>query len=288
MLWILPAAGLLILLLWIVRRPRPIQTERHAPLEDGLASYLQTLAARPMGRKPARLQEAPDCLQALNRALRMIRALPQEQLLPASRWLNDHGRMLQEEAAALHQTLRKTQSLPATEDGEPRIACFARVFWGHTNAELTRERLDRAIGAWQSQTPFSVQELALLPLAMKQGLMTLLTGLAQQCEGEQRLCQAADETLSALKNEQSKKAQKQFGQHRHNSLYLHRLLTQLRKASTQEAAQWSQWLSLGHERTEEELTNEDRVHQSETVRWVSNGIASLRLLDRLPWDRLLD
>ena len=138
-------------------------------------------AARPLRRSPVRLQPYPRLQRAMDEPLRSLSQLTNEELLPASRWLNDHGRMLQEEAAALCRSLKGIPALPAFEDGESRIGCFARVFFAHNNAELTTERLRQAVDAWQQQAPFTFRELDALIPAMKNALRTLLCTLAQQC-----------------------------------------------------------------------------------------------------------
>ena len=293
MLWLIPvillamgfvAAGFILR----PRRPEVILPSQNAPLEDTLPAYLQTLAAQPQRRTPARLQARAGLRQELDEALRSLSQLPPETLLPASRWLNDHGRMLQEEAAALYQSLKPLAALPASEDGESRVGCFARVFFAHNNGELTAGRLRQAVEAWQQQAPFSIRELDALVPALKNALMTLLCGLACQCAEEQRILTAAEETVALLEKQQEKQAAKLFEQYRHHRLYLTRLTSSLRKAPEGDAALWMRQLPLIFSQSDEQLTDEERVHQSETVRWVSNAIASLRQLDRMPWERLLE
>jgi len=293
MLWIIPAfvliVGAIAVALYIrTHQPETVLPSQNAPLDDTLQTYLQTLASRPLRRTPNRLHARARLQQDMDEALGYLSQLPEETLLPASRWLNDHGRMLQEETAALYQSLKHGPLLPACEDGESRVGCFARVFFAHNNGELTSPRLKQAMEAWQQQSPFSVQELDALHIALKNALLNLLCGLACQCAKEQELLAAAEDTVAYLQNQQEKQAVKLFEQNRHNRLYITRLTSRVRKAPEGDAALWMRQLPLMFSQPEEQLTDEERLHQSETVRWVSNAIASLRQLDRLPWERLME
>ena len=291
MLWIVPVAALAALLFFLARRhrsPEAALPTRNAPLEDALPGFMETLAARPVSRRRIRLLPPPRLMHRLDRPLRFLSSLPEEELLPASRRFCDNGRMLQEEAAALMQQLKHSPGLPATGEGETRVACFARAFLAHTNAGVTRDRLRQAVGAWQKQNPFTVGELDQLPLALRRALLTLLTELACQCEEDQRTAAAAALTADSLKNGQNRQALRLFGKHRHSRLYLSRLTGEIRRAPADKAARWSAILPISHDLTGDKLLDEERVHQSEAVRWAANGIASLRQLDRLPWDELLE
>ena len=128
--------------------------------------------------------------------------------------------------------------LPAFEDGESRIGCFARVFFAHNSGELTSERLRQAVEAWQSQAPFTVRELDALVPALRNALLSLLCGLAVQCADEQHVLTAAKETVSLLEKQQEKQATKLYEQYRHNRLYLSRLISCIRKAPEGDAALW--------------------------------------------------
>ena len=136
--------------------------------------------------------------------------------------------------------------------------------------------------AWQQEVPFTVRELEALLPALKNALMTLLCDLAGQCADEQHILAAADETVAQLENQQEKKAAKLFEQHRHHRLYLSRLTACVRKAPEGDAALWMRQLPLIFSESDEQLTEEERLHQSEAVRWVSNAISSLQQLDHLP------
>ncbi len=288
MLWIIPAVVLAALLLWFFGGLRPVrlQQSRNAPLEDTLPGYLATLSARPQRRSPARLRYSRRQFRALDEDLRQLSSIPPEALLPASRWLSDHGRMLQEEAAALRTCLAHNCPLPATEDGETRVGCFARALLSHTNAALTCDGLNRAVEAWQQQSAFSVRELDMLKPALTHALLLLLGELAVQCTTGQQTCQAADATITALESGQIKRAQRLFEKHRHHSQYLNQLLNGINRSP--EGESWLGLLPSLQGLSAQQLLEDERSRQSECVCWVSNAIASLRCLNRLGWDRLLE
>ncbi|MBQ8150924.1 MAG: DUF3131 domain-containing protein [Clostridia bacterium] len=290
MLWIVPVIILAALLFFLLKRQRggPVLPTRNAPLEDALPAYMETLAARPVSRKQVRLLPRAGQQKQMEQPLRYLSSLQEEDLLPASRWFSGHGRMLQEETAALLQALKHSCPLPATEEGEPRIACFARAFLAHTNADITPDRLQQAMEAWQKQCPFTVRELDQLPQALRNALLRLLTELAQQCESDQRTAAAANSTLQALKAREDRQAIRLFEHNRHSSLYLIRLNSLIREAGDGDSVLWRSILPVSDDLTGDELLDEDRIHQSEAVRWVSNSIASLQRMDRLPWKELLE
>lgn len=288
MLWVIAAFCFLLAIVLFGRthHKNPELHSRNAPLENTLPEYLQTLAARPSGRTPARLRSFPALHRKLTESLRFLSQLPRDELLPAAQWFFDHGRTLQEETASLQRSLKGLKPLPTFEDGETRIGCFARLFFAHTNAELTLERLHQSVEAWQQQAPFTVRELEAFPPALKNALLSLLCSLARQCVDEQTIQSAADETIHCLENQQSKQAARLFERYRHHRLYLSRLNTCIRKAPEGDAALWMHQLPLMFSESDELLTEEERVHQSEAVRWVQNAVASLRRISLLPWAQM--
>ena len=288
MLWIISGAGLLVLLYLLrkVEGSAPSQPSRNAPLEEALPDYLASLAHRPLRRSPGRLFLRRTDRYTLDKSLRGLRSLSKEELLPAASVLNDHGRFLQEEIAALMRNLAHSSPIPAYSDGETRLGCFARELFAHTDAALTPEGLARAVEAWQRQAPFSVKELFLLPDALRQALLTLLAGLAEQCAAEQQTRQAALLTVAALKACREKRAQKLFRTYRHNKLYLSTLLNDIHKAPEGDAAIWSRQLPLLYELSAGQLADDECSRQSDTVRWVSHAIDSLQQIGHMPWNHL--
>jgi len=287
MQWIISAVGLMILVFLAFSTRQPARKEmRNAPLDEALEGYLQTLAARPLLSTPQRISPPRRFLSRLENLLNMLNELPAKELLPASKRLSDHGRMLQEETAALLQQLRFIRALPAAERDETRISSFAREFFSHTNGEMNLGRFSAVVAAWQAQSPFTVREIDALEPALRLALLTLLVDLTEQCVREQQVIQAAMTAADALHNGKEKTAQRIYQKHRHNPLFLTRFNGQVRKGHGGETAFRSQQFFIEQAFSGEELISEERLHQIETVRWVSNAISSLQFLKQMPWHRL--
>ncbi len=288
MLWILPVAAAILLLVMRLRHPRPLHQSRNAPLEETLPDYLQTLAARPLMRAPIKLHKLFRFEQSLVVPLRHLSTLQQSELLPASLVLYENGRLLQEAAAATCQQLKKAPPLPAFEDGESRIGCFARAFFAHNNATLTAKQLKRAIHAWQQKACFTVRELDALVPALRAALLSLLSDIARECTAEQRIRSIADQTIAHLQAHREKQAAKLFQKYRHHHMYLSRLAQCIRKAPEGEVSLWMQQLPFMTSQWNEHTIEEERSRQSERVRWAGNAIESLKQLDSLPWQQFLE
>lgn len=159
---------------------------RDATLDDALPAHLKALAAETEGRGRARIRMPRGLLGSLERSVRFLNALPAQDLLPAARWLCDNGRFLQEEIASLRLALEGAPRLPRCSSGTPRVCLFARELMGHSAAAFDRGRLERAVDAWQSVTPFTVEETDCLPLALRLTLLELICLSANQCMHEQQ------------------------------------------------------------------------------------------------------
>lgn len=289
MQWIISVIGLCILfvLAWGAHRP-PAPSYRDAPLENELTAHLGVIAGQPPRRGGARLRAPRRLLGRLERAIGFLNHLPTEELLPASKWLCDNGRFLQEETAALSLCLKGVKGLPATRDGEARILCFAREYLGHSNGDLRLHKLGEAMEAWQKLSPFTVPETDLLPCALRAALLNIVDEMAQLCMTEQRAHLKAVRVAAALRGRQEKSAMRLFARHRHSPAFLERLLQELRKIDGSERVMWLERYFNQHSLSVEALTNSEHEHQTDNCLWVSNAITSLRTLSRAPWERLLE
>ena len=216
--WIISAAGLAILFLlaWGTHRPVP-RAYRDATLDDALPAHLKALAAETEGRGRARIRMPRGLLGSLERSVRFLNALPAQDLLPAARWLCDNGRFLQEEIASLRLALEGAPRLPRCSSGTPRVSLFARELMGHSAAAFDRGRLERAVDAWQSVTPFTVEETDCLPLALRLTLLELVCLSANQCMHEQQARLSAVRMERLLRHGHERQAQRLFKRNEHES-----------------------------------------------------------------------
>ena len=287
--WIISAAGLAILffLAWGTHRPAP-RAYRDATLDDALPAHLKALAAETEGRGRARIRMPRGLLGSLERSVRFLNALPSQDLLPAARWLCDNGRFLQEEIAALRLALEGTPRLPRCSSGVPRVCLFARELIGHSAAAFDRDRLERAVAAWQSVAPFTVQETDYLPLALRLALLELLCASADQCMREQRARLSAVRMERLLRHGRERQAMRLFKRNEHESAFLEQLLSQVR---TGEEAGRTLWLDRYFTRrglSADGLAESEHSHQTESCLWVGNAVTSLRAVARTPWQRVLE
>ena len=287
--WIISAAGLAILFLlaWGTHRPAP-RAYRDATLDDALPAHLKALAAETEGRGRTRIRMPRGLLGSLERSVRFLNALPTQDLLPAARWLCDNGRFLQEEIASLRLALEGTPRLPRCSSGVPRVILFAREVMGHSTAAFDRARLERAVDAWQSVTPFTVEETDCLPLALRLTLLELICASAGQCVHEQkaRLCAVRMDRL--LRHGRERQAQRLFKRNEHESAFLEQLLSQVRAGEEAGRALWLDRYFDQHGLSADGLAESEHAHQAESCLWVSNAVTSLRAIGRMPWQRVLE
>lgn len=287
--WIISAVGLAILFLlaWGTHRPAP-RAYRDATLDDALPSHLKALASETEGRGRTKIRMSHGLLGSLERSVRFLSALPSEDLLPAARWLCDNGRFLQEEIASLRLALEGTPRLPRSSEAIARICLFARELVGHSAAAFDRERLSRAMDAWQSAVPFTVQEMDCLPLALRLTLLELICDSADQCMRKQqaRLCAVRMERL--LRHGRQRQAMRLFKRNEHESAFLEQLLSQVRAGEEAGRTLWLDRYFDRHGLSADGLAESEHAHQAESCLWVGNAITSLRAIGRTPWQRVLE
>lgn len=287
--WIISAAGLAILFLlaWGTHRPVP-RAYRDATLDDALPAHLKALAAETEGRGRARIRMPRGLLGSLERSVRFLNALPAQDLLPAARWLCDNGRFLQEEIASLRLALEGAPRLPRCSSGTPRVCLFARELMGHSAAAFDRGRLERAVDAWQSVTPFTVEETDCLPLALRLTLLELVCLSANQCMHEQQARLSAVRMERLLRHGHERQAQRLFKRNEHESAFLEQLLSQVRAGEEAGRALWLDRYFDRHGLSADGLAEAEHAHQAESSLWIGNAVTSLRAIGRLPWQRVLE
>ena len=289
MQWIISLAGIVVLFLlaWAVRRPA-VPTYRDTALDDALGAHLMAQASRSEGKGRARIKMRRGLLRSLERAVGYLNTLSSSELLPAANWLCDNGRFLQEEIVSLRLALKRMPSLQRSPDGLPRVCVFARELLGHSSASLTRERFETAVKAWQSISPFTVEEIDCLPAALRLTLLELLCEMADMCAREQSARSAAIHVNRLIRHDQSRKAMRIFNRHKHEPAFLERLLSEVRTEDETGRALWLDQYFSRHALSADTLAQTEHGHQTECSLWVSNAITSLRIISRMPWHRVLE
>lgn len=148
------------------------------------------------------------------------------------------------------------------------MCLFARELIGHSAAAFDRDRLERAVAAWQSVAPFTVQEIDCLPLALRLALLELLCASADQCMREQRARLSAVRMERLLRHGRERQAMRLFKRNEHESAFLEQLLSQVR---TGEEAGRTLWLDRYFTRrglSADGLAESEHSHQTESCLWV--------------------
>lgn len=280
MQWIVPLAALAVLLLLVRKtKPGPARLRLDTPLEDALPSHLSAVAQQEDGGRLSRISVRRDLLHEMENAIAFLNTLPDDELLPAARWLCDNGRFLQETAAGVLQGRKGMPRLPRASTREPRVCLFAREWLCHSTATVTPQSLQAAIEAWQSGQPLSVQELNALPFALRLTLLELLCQLSQTCAINQRASQAALRAHTLNRHDRPKQAMKLCRKYADCASFLERLL------GLEEENEWLLKELEAQGRTAEEVMSQEQRRQAEICLWVGNAITALRTLNRLAWDR---
>lgn len=289
MRWWIASAGLLLTALFclLARRKAPA-SYRDAPLEDGLPAYLSVLAASPGGRLAKKLRLPPGFRRRFEKGARFLLRLSEEELSPASRLLCESARFVQEEIVSLRRELRTVGPLPADREGAPQVLRFARETLGRSNAELRVDRLEEALAAWQHVRPMTERELQALRPALRLALLQLLLETERVCLTEQRSQARALRARRLLQQKKERRAMRLFRLNRHDPAFLERLMREWRAACSEEQILWLERYFNRHELSARRLAENEQRRQTDDRLWADNALRSLRLLARLPWERLAE
>lgn len=251
-------------------------------LEDAFSPHLTAVAQQAEVRGYMRMPKNPKLLSGLERELSFLQSLPDEALFPASRHLCENGRFLQEEAADLLMAQKDILRLPHIASRQPRVCLFAQELIGHSTAAISRRQLEEAISAWQAATPLTLDELNALPSALKATLLSYLQDLAQECAQDQRCASAAKNVHTLLKHQRTRQSKRLFVRFASYPAFQERLL------SMDEQNEWMNEFLSTQGQTAEQAVAREHLRQAEAALWVENAIHSLRLLNHLPWDKIIE
>ncbi|NCB05375.1 MAG: hypothetical protein EOM69_07610, partial [Clostridia bacterium] len=287
MQWIVSVIGLVALLLLVFgTRQRPTASYRDVLLEDELISHIGSLAARGLGKGRGRIVMPPHMQRSLHRCIGYLNRW--EERLPCAQWFTDNGRFLQEMTAAAQGEIKGVGKLPKDADGQIRVMRFARELVGHSNADVKGDLLVRAVTAWQENAPFTENEITALPVALRVTLLSLLEEMLTKCDEEQRAYNAAPSFASRLFSEHPSRAMRLFERYKRSTTFLEHLLSLLRASEEPAAIAWLDEQLAGLQMQSAQIAQVEHDRQTEHRLWVGNAITSLRVLSRLPWERLTE
>ncbi len=283
MQWIFLFTGLLILLL--VRhkafRPSPPPFEQFKP-EGTLNSYMEAAAQQIAIRGTVRLRPSKRILSQLERSISYLNHLPEDKLLPASRQLCLNSRFLQEETIKSIRSQRNLPRLPHTIQKSTRIAIFARTLLAFNDALFTQAELTDALSAWQNVQPLTEAELDSLPLVLRFQLLERACLLASQCEMDQRAQASAYRAHLMHKRRRLSTARKIILRFSNHTAFLESLFRY------EEPADWMGDKADEWKEKAEALVRQERQRQTETKTSIDNILQSLRMLNLVPWECILE
>lgn len=249
---------------------------RDAPLEGAaLDTHLRAVATECRKTGFVRLKGIRRAMRSLDVSLAILRARHDaEELTPASLWLVDNARLIEEACVTLQQELRAAPRLPAHR-GEARVSRLAREWISHTDARVDGDALMRAATAWQAARALDEVELCLLPLAFRRCLVLLLSDLAAHSAETERERTHAEASLDIAAENRP-------------DAYFERLSCVLQEREDADALSLldNRLLDLGTTATR--IADREHDRQTRACLWTGNAIASLRAVSALEWRASLE
>ncbi len=262
------------------------RTLRDSPLSsEEMIRHIKLLEPSLQTKGQARLALPRDMRQALHRARKQFSKTDTKTLLPAAQWLCDHMRRIEEALQSVQYELKSQCSLPKTRDGSTRIMKLANEMVSHSGGLITKELCIRCLNAYYQVCPLSQKELYAFPLALKTALLTLLSEMLSHVLALQKDVTDAQRTAHALLHKHS------VNQNRlkmRSTAFWEKLLSALKEADDSSSATWihSQLKRLDLDAID--LVQTEHLRQSENRHWVANAIHSLKMVEQLPWQELLE
>ena len=226
----------------------------------------------------ARLRGPWGMARRVRRTAQALRRVPREDISPASRWVEDHARLLLDSADALNRNLRFSPKVPAWQ-GTPRILALARR--AVKEEELTAGLLVRFFREALGDEALTQEEIGLLPQAISCALLEELSELLDTCIQEPDGYAQARNWAAAL-------AKGQKDHLPHDPLLLGRVLLRLDEQEDAEALRRADELL-----TRAGMKASDALRAAQT-QWERDGlrarrvISALRQAERLPYDRMAE
>ena len=221
----------------------------------------------------------------LNRAQKRFGHTDAKSLLPAARWLSDSLRRIEESLKSAEYELRHQSRLPKTKSGAIRIMKLAEEMVAHSAGLITREMCIRCLNAYYEICPLSQQELHAFPAAIKMALLSLLDEMLCHVLFLQKEVTEA-ERIAALLAHESHINQRLFKNR--STAFWERLLSALKETDDAAATAFlhSQLKALDLDAID--LVQTEHLRQAENSRLVLNAVNSVKNMEQLPFDELLE
>ena len=249
---------------------------REVPLDDmAMRQHARALAVTLNAPRRAPLVLCPR--EEYSAVMREARRLAGEtETLPASlEWLRENGRMADSLFAALRPSARF--SLPAREDGLPRIQALLEEIARHSDAPLTPERLTGCLTAFDEVRALEMNELWAVPSALSAVLQRAYVAAAKRAAAAQK------ERVAALRWVDSGAALGAGGLSGRGSAFFECALQALNeREEMSKRAALEKWLS-DHDRPAEKVIALEHERQALDRLRLDHALAALRMLKELDW-----
>jgi cyclic beta-1,2-glucan synthetase len=264
---------------------RDAYTPREAALtETALAAHIRAQAA--MLTIDSRVTQEPDATAAiqLREAYSACAALAGAvTLTPASQWLCDNARLLEEAAVSMDEALRQSPPLPACK-GVPRVTIIARELIAHSDARVDLDMIVMATRAFEQACQLTEDELWALPLAMRRELVLLAAEVANGCVSTERSRLAARGCAQNLTQTPPERPSRKFTRAARGSAFLEQLLTDLLEREDAAGLAWMDAYLTRRGDSAELIIENEHTRQTRVRDWMGNAVTSLRALNALNWD----
>lgn len=281
--------GLLALIMiveWSERKRHAAGSLRDIPLSsDEMLRHIRLMEPSLRKRGAARPRLPASISGDLKKAEKFLNRMDPKTLLPAAQWLLDNMRRIEEDLQSVRYELKRQKRLPRTASGTVRVMKLAQEMVSHSGALVTREMCIRCIEAYYRVCPMTQAELYALPLAIKITLLALIDEMAVHILALEK--DAADAArLAAALSSKRRLNPRAFG--KRSTAFWEKLLSALKESEDADGAVWVQEQMRAFDLDALEIVQTEHLRQSEHRRWVGNAITSLKTVNQLPWQELLE
>lgn len=204
-------------------------------------------------------------------------------LTPASQWLCDNARLLEEAAVSMDESLRQSPSLPA-RGGVPRVTVIACELIAHTDASVDLDKIVMAARAFEQAQQLTEDELWALPLAIRRELALLAADIARGCVLTERARLNARRHADTLTSQPPERPGRAFVRAARDSAFLEQLMTDLLEREDGAGLAWIDAFLTRRGDSAERVIKNEHIRQTRVRDWMGNAVTSLRALNAISWD----
>ena len=228
----------------------------------------------------SRLCPPAGLLRRIRGAEKALRQVPREDLSPAGCWIEDHARFLTEEAEEVQSALRFSPYLPAV-GGVPRVLILARDIVRAEDGALSAALILRLAREKAGDAEWTQAEWGLLPRALACALFERLMDTLLLCEKEFARCRLARAWAESVLTGKGDALPRDL-------MVLEKGMALLAARENADALRRVDELLSQEGLRADDVAREAQEQMNRAALKAGRAIRSLRLLPRLPLDRILE